>query len=134
VIGIDTNVLVRAFRADEPEQADAAEECLTRECSEAVPGFVNLVVLCEFVWVMTRTYKVSRAEMVETVARMLSTAELAVERPEVAAEALGLFRAGAADFADCVIAATNARAGCAYTRSFDKTAAVALPQFRLVGR
>jgi predicted nucleic-acid-binding protein len=133
VIGIDTNVLVRHFVEDSAQTA-AAAHCLTRECSEAAPGYVNLVVLCEFTWVMDRNYRQGRAKIAEMVARMLSTAELAVERPDVAAEALGLFRAGAADFADCVIAATNARAGCAYTRSFDKTAAVALPQFRLVGR
>ena len=133
MIGIDTNVLVRFFMEDDAAQTRAATACLTRECSEAAPGFINLVVLCEFVWVMTRNYRLGRADIADMVERILRTVELAVERADVAAEALESYRAGAADFADCVIAGMNGRAGCTLTRTFDRAAAASLPQFRMVG-
>jgi predicted nucleic-acid-binding protein len=132
VIGIDTNVLVRFFVEDDARQTRQAADCLERECSEAEPGLVNLVVLCEFVWVLARNYRMNRAAIADTVERILRTVELAVERADVAAEALRRYRAGGADFADCVIAGVNRRTGCASTRTFDRTAA-ALPEFRTIG-
>ncbi len=133
MIGIDTNVLVRFFVVDDAAQTRAAADCLTRECSEAAPGFINLVVLCEFVWVMTRNYRLGRADIADMVERMLRTVELAIEHADIVAQALERYRDGAADFADCVVAGVNGRTGCALTRTFDKTAVASLPQFRMVG-
>ena len=51
-ITADTNVLLRVVVPDDPEQADAARALLQRATVVAIP----IPVLCEFAWVLKRTY------------------------------------------------------------------------------
>ena len=55
MIGVDTNILVRIFAADDGRQAASA----IRLIDDSAPGqvFVNVVVLAEFAWTMRRAYK-----------------------------------------------------------------------------
>ena len=58
-ITADTNVLVRAAVQDDREQAALAAKALQEATLVAVP----LPVLCEFVWVLSRGYKKSIADI-----------------------------------------------------------------------
>jgi predicted nucleic-acid-binding protein len=58
MIGVDTNVLVRYIVGDDPKQSKLAITFLEKTCSKENPGFVNLIVLCELVWVLRGAYKV----------------------------------------------------------------------------
>jgi len=77
-------------------------------------------VLCELVWVLAQGYKISSADIAETIRRLLAGANVVVNRP--AAEAgLALLEAGG-DFADGVIAYEGNWLGAETFVSFDKKA------------
>lgn len=123
MIGIDTNVLVRYIAQDHPAQSRKATALIERECSEAEPGFVGLVVLAELVWVAQSCYSASREEQRQIVRRILETRQLAVQDAEAVWQALRLFEQSKADFADCLVERTAGAAGCVRTVTFDKAAA-----------
>lgn len=56
MIGLDTNVLVRYIVQDDPEQSAPATNLIEGQCMDQVPGFVNSIVLCELVWVLSGRY------------------------------------------------------------------------------
>lgn len=122
MIGIDTNVVVRYVMQDDPVQALAATRVFNRLTPET-PGYVSTVVLAELTWVLTTTYGASRAEMARVIETLLATGALFVEHADCAHRALAIYRATSADFADALIAAINANAGCTETVTFDKGAA-----------
>ena len=95
------------------------------------PGYVSLLVLCEFVWVLSVTYRKTRAEIASYLASILDTGSLRVERTGLAYEALEQFRTSKADFADCCISALASAAGCQQTVTFDR-AASKLPGMQLL--
>jgi predicted nucleic-acid-binding protein len=118
--GIDTNVLVRYFVRDDPDQAKRADEWVDqiRQAGEKV--YINWVVLCELVWVLTSVYKYPRQVIADTVEDVLNTVHFELENRGIALTALHDFRRGGADFADCLIGRVNASVGCAKTVSFDQ--------------
>jgi predicted nucleic-acid-binding protein len=123
VIGLDTNVLIRSLVAGQSEEGERARNLLAGRCSPAAPAFLNHVVLCEAVWVMTRTYRYSREQILEALATILATpAFLVADRPLVE-EAARIFETTGADFADALIGVLNRRAGCTTTYTFDRRAA-----------
>lgn len=123
MIGLDTNVLVRYIVQDEPAQARAATRLIERECTPAEPGYISLLMLAEVVWVLGRAYGHGRADSSRVLAALLSTAELQVESPDLARDALHAYRNGAADFADYLIGLLHWARGCSATLTFDKRAA-----------
>jgi predicted nucleic-acid-binding protein len=123
LIGLDTNVLVRYLVQDDADQADAAGKLIDRHCSKEEPGRISLVVLCELVWVLSRAYRYSAAQIAGTLESLLQTAELEIEDAETAWAALRLYRLENAGYADAVIGLRNRRAGCEVTATFDAAAA-----------
>lgn len=115
-ITADTNVLVRSAVRDNAEQADAADRLLRSAATIAIP----LPCLCEFVWVLSRLYGISRKD-VATAVRALAAAEtVRTNRPAVEL-GLKLFEAGG-DFADGVIAFEGQCLGGETFVSFDRQA------------
>jgi predicted nucleic-acid-binding protein len=120
MIGLDTNVLLRLGDDQEPGQRDRAR-ALVR--SRGASGcFVNTIVLAEFAWTLTRSYKLSRRDAAARIAVILESPEFVVASPEEASRAVERFRDGPADFADYFLAEINASAGCATTATFDRAA------------
>ena len=109
MIGLDTNVLVRLVVGDDPRQTYKARLFVSRYCTPDSPGFIDCVVLAEFVWVLGASYGYARSEIAATVA----------------------LREGRGSFADALIAALGARAGCSATVTFDRRA-LRLPGFELL--
>jgi predicted nucleic-acid-binding protein len=114
-ITADTNVLVRAFLEDHPEQSRVAQAALGR--AEIIT--LTIASLCEFVWVL-RTYKIEPSDIAATIRNLIDGANVVLNRP--AAEAgLALLDAGG-DFADGVIAYEGRWLGADIFVSFDKKA------------
>jgi predicted nucleic-acid-binding protein len=114
-ITADTNVLVRAFLEDHPEQSKVAQAALSK--AEIIA--LTIATLCEFVWVL-RSYKIEPNDIAATIRNLIDGANVVVNRP--AAEAgLGLLDAGG-DFADGVIAYEGRWLGADIFVSFDKKA------------
>jgi predicted nucleic-acid-binding protein len=101
---------------DDPGQSPVAAEMLRR--AEAVA--VTTPALCEFVWVLTRWYKLSTEKIAKAVEVLIETGNVQTDRPAVEA-GLALCRAGG-DFADGVIAFEGLRLGGAEFVSLDRTA------------
>jgi len=125
MIGIDTNVLVRYIAQDDATQSRRATSFIEKECNEAAPGFVGLVVLVEVVWVSESRYGATREDVADIVRRILSVKQLVVQDAETAWKALRLFESSKADFADCLVARSAIAAGCKSAVTFDKQASKA---------
>ena len=121
VITIDTNVLVRAVAEDDVQQAAAAQELL-RGLTEETPGFVNLTVIVELHWVLTRTLRLPTGLVHQILDRLMASTTLEIEDGESVGEALEQARRGA-DFADALIDATSRLYGINETVTFDRDAA-----------
>ncbi|HLD68478.1 MAG TPA: type II toxin-antitoxin system VapC family toxin [Pseudomonas sp.] len=131
MIGLDTNVLVRYVAQDDPQQsakASALMEALTPER----PGFISLVSVVELVWVLQSCYQSTKPEIVEVLETMLRTKELIVDRAEVVWQAVRIFSAAKADFADCLIERCANAAECEYTVTFDLKAVKTVGMRQLV--
>ncbi|HEX6703924.1 MAG TPA: type II toxin-antitoxin system VapC family toxin [Albitalea sp.] len=131
MIGLDTNVLVRYLAQDDKRQSARASQLIESELSEGVPGFVGLIVLVELCWVLKRLYAATQAELRQTIQDLLNARQLVVERRDVVLLALQRWDVAKADFADALISAIAADAGCAETVTFDVSAAK-LPGVRLL--
>ncbi|MEW6597644.1 MAG: type II toxin-antitoxin system VapC family toxin [Pseudomonadota bacterium] len=115
-ITADTNVLLRAVLDDDLAQQQAAIEALERADLVAV----SLQSLCEFAWVLARSYQTARADIASALRAVIAMRNVVVNRP--AAEAgLAMLEAGG-DFADGVIAYEGRWLGGETFVSFDKQA------------
>ena len=86
------------------------------------PGFVSVVAMVETVWVLDRAYGLSSQEISAAVERMLQTDVLIVENEQEVFTAMVALKSGEGSFADALIGALCARAGCARTVTFDHKA------------
>ncbi|HUB96507.1 MAG TPA: type II toxin-antitoxin system VapC family toxin [Stellaceae bacterium] len=122
MIGLDGNVLLRHLIQDDPVQSPRATSFLTTRLTEDEPGFVSVVALAEIVWVLERTYRFSVGEIAGAIERMLAIDTLMIENEQEVFFALTVLKSGLGSFADALIAALGAKAGCAYTVTFDRRA------------
>jgi predicted nucleic-acid-binding protein len=120
MIGLDTNVLLRLGDDDEPHQRDQARAIVRSQGANGC--FVNAIVLAEFAWTLTRSYKLSRGDAAARIAVILESPEFVVASLDEASRAVQRFRVGPADFSDYFLAEINASAGCAMTATFDRDA------------
>ena len=131
MIGLDTNVLVRFFAQDDPQQSRAARSLINGKLTRDHPGYVAAIVLAEFAWVMKRLYDADRGEVAAAIEGLLTSPVITVEHKPLIWKALSDLRASSIDFSDCLIKHVNAAAGCEVTCTFDRTAAK-LAGFRLL--
>ncbi len=122
MIGLDTNVLVRYIMQDDLKQSALAARLIESRSVES-RGFVPLVSVVEFFWVMSSAYELDRGELIAALEGLLRTKELVVERAEIVWKALRIFQTANVDFADCLIERSAAEAGCEKTMTFDRGAA-----------
>lgn len=122
MIGFDTNILVRYLVQDDPQQTRLADR-LIDSLTPVNPGWIGLAALAETVWVLTRTYRLNRRRIVPILESLLVSREIVIEQSEMVREALRLYLAGGADFADCLIAVSAKAAGCCRIVTFDSKAA-----------
>lgn len=124
MIGLDTNVLVRYIMQDDARQSPKATRLVESLTSEQ-PGFVPLVAIVELVWVLSSSYGLNRAQVVEALDLLLRSKEIVVDRADLVLQAQRRFAIGGADFADCLIERIAQAQGCRVTMTFDAGAAKA---------
>jgi predicted nucleic-acid-binding protein len=128
--GLDTNILVRYFAQDDPIQSPLANQVMEKRLNMANPGFISVVAMVETVWVLGRAYGFGRGDIADAIERILQTDTLVVENEQEVFAAMTALRNGDGEFADALIGALGAKAGCARTLTFDRKAA-RLPGFAL---
>ena len=122
MIGLDSNILVRYFIKDDPQQTRLAVN-LIFSLSPSEPGWIGVAIFMELDWVMNNVLKVKKDRVVEIFDTLLASRELVVENMETVREALQLYRFRNTDFSDCLLAASAKAAGCSRTVTFDHRAA-----------
>ncbi len=115
-ISLDTNVLLRLIVGDDAAQQQTAAEAL--EGAELVA--ISVQALCEFVWVLDRSYRVARPDISASIRRILDMRNVVANRPTIEA-GLAVLDAGG-DFADGVIAFDGQWLGGETFVSFDRKA------------
>jgi len=131
MIGLDTNILVRYLTQDDPDQSPRATHLIERKLTVEEPGFVSIVAIAETVWVLDRAYGFSSQEIAAVVERLLQTEVLTLENEREVFTAMIAEQEGRGSFADALIGELGARAGCAYTLTFDQKASK-LAGFQLI--
>jgi predicted nucleic-acid-binding protein len=130
--GLDTNLLIRYLTQDDPVQSPKATEMIEQRLTQERPGFISLVTMAETVWVLESVYELPDGEIADAVERMLQADTLAVQNEQQVFTAMVALRRGWGAFADALIGALGAWAGCESTLTFDKKAG-RLAGFELVG-
>ncbi len=128
--GLDTNVLLRYLLNDGDPQKGVADRFFLDSADRDEKLFVNQIVLCELIWVLSRGLRFDRQRAGDIIGQLLAAAQLEFEDKDLVEEALSLYALSKADFADCLIAARNRDAGCNATVTLDRTAG-ALDHFKL---
>ena len=123
MIGLDTNVLVRYLVEDDDPQKRAADRFVEEALNRGESLFVNQIVLCEVVWVLSRAYGFTRREVAEALEMILCARQFEIEAKDMVVRGLREYRKGKANFADCAVGLKNQAAGCTATVTFDRKAA-----------
>ena len=117
---LDTNLLARYLRDDDPIQSKRAAHFIQRAIRQNQPLYVNHVALCELIWVLTAVYEHHKDEIAEMIETILLTEQFSFEDKPTIESALQDYKDTNADFADCLIGRRNRAAGCASTLTFDR--------------
>jgi predicted nucleic-acid-binding protein len=120
VIALDTNVLVRFLVADDAEQHRRALTFIQRSLAAETTLLIPVIVLVETVWVLRRSYRLSRAEVATTLHRLVSARQLEIDSRDCVNRALRRFEAGKGDFSDYLIAEQAALKGAERVVTFDR--------------
>jgi len=130
MIGLDTNVLVRYLAQDDPVQSAKATALIERRLTEQDPGFISVMAMAETVWVLERAYGLADADIAAAIERTLQVDALVVESEQEVFTAMVALKEGRGSFADALIGALGASAGCSHSLTFDRKA-LRLPGFVL---
>ena len=117
---LDTNILARYLRDDDPVQSRRAAHFIQRAVRLGEPMYLNHVVLCELAWILTSVYEHSKEEIIEMIENILRTGHFELEDKPSIESAIEDYRKSKAGFADCVIGRRSVRLGCATTVTFDR--------------
>ena len=117
--GLDTNILVRYLIQDDLEQWKLANEYIKQVKVSGRTCFINNIVLCELVWVLKSSYKLTRNEITDVLEKILRADAFDFENREAAWWSVQQMKKGKADFSDYLISKLNAQAGCSETVTFD---------------
>lgn len=131
MIGLDTNILLRATLDDDPVQSPLAQELL-QSLNERRRGFVNLPVVMEFFWVLRSRYRLPHERLAGIMRALLEVEHLEFEALETIGKAVAVYEGRVADFPDAVIAMRNRELGADVTFTFDRKAASAIPSMELL--
>lgn len=119
--GIDTNVLARFLTRDDPVQSPRAARLIVSSEQAGDRLHISVITLCELLWVLERTYRFQKAELVFLLDKLLATGHFLLQHRDRVRRALNRFRHGRADFADYLIGEENAASGATPTLTFDRT-------------
>jgi predicted nucleic-acid-binding protein len=90
--------------------------------SEQDPGFISVVAMAETASVLERAYGLADADIARAIERTLQADSLVVESEQEVFTAMIALKEGRGSFADALIGALCAKAGCPRTLTFDRKA------------
>jgi predicted nucleic acid-binding protein len=102
---VDTNVFLRFFTNDLPEQAAAADALFRRAAAGEIELVTNAMVLAEIVWVLESYYHLARADVAERAMAVALMEGLVLPEADLITEALSSYVESNVDFIDAFNAA-----------------------------
>ncbi len=121
MIGLDTNILLRAITRDSPAETAAAIALLS-SLTPKNQGVLNPVVLAELSWTLRTGYGYERDEIIGIVDLMLQSPAYVFTDRQAVNEAMTRCRDEQLHLADALIGELNRQAGAVTTMTFDKQA------------
>jgi predicted nucleic-acid-binding protein len=121
MIAIDTNVLVRFLVKDDEEQSRRAAAVIQDAVANGDHVLISDVVLVETVWVLKRSYKLKKPEIIAVLSKLLAARAIEFLSSEQVAMALKAFEKGKGGFADHFIVEQSRLKGCRSFVTFDKS-------------
>ncbi len=118
--GLDTNVVVRFLTQDDPVQAEKANDLIETAAARGERLHLDVVVLCELVWVLQTAYGFDKPTVIDALDKILGAAQFSVPDRNSLRRALTAYGSGNGDFSDYAIGLRNQRAGCEDTVTFDR--------------
>lgn len=131
MIGLDTNVVVRALVTDDDPAQSTAVRDLLESLTSTRPGWISSVALAESFWVLRRVYRLAGADIARALSVLTQSENILVEQPAIVRSAL-MAAADGADLADALIALAARKAGGRVTMTFDRRAADTLDGMELL--
>ncbi|MBN9077593.1 MAG: hypothetical protein BGN87_11075 [Rhizobiales bacterium 65-79] len=131
MIGVDTNILLRFYVADDSAQHAAAAAFFAAR-SERSPAYISLVVLVEFVWSLRRTYGYGWDGIHALLGALTTARDIRLERQDIVTDALSLAIEANSGLVDNIVALANKADGCTSTMTFDKAAVRHIPSMELL--
>ena len=122
MIAIGTFVLVRLVTDDDPEQAQLvwAQDALESAARTGTVLVIVNVVLCELIWVLTRSYGDTKLQCIGVFGRLLGFPALSFESRKLVRNTTLAWRGSKADSAAATIGLVAAELGAEFVLSFDK--------------
>lgn len=127
MIGVDTNILVRAILGDDPKQSPLARKAIEKARGIAVP----VTVIVEVAWVL-KSVGWNRQQIVDALGTLLLQPTVHMDQAAAVLEALDAYKTGPADFADYLTLHLSKAMGARKLLTFDRKLAKAPGAERLV--
>lgn len=119
-IFVDTNVIVRLYLGDIPQQYERAKKMFSQAAAKRLNLVTNPMVIFEAVFVLKSFYKKTREELNDFIAETLDTPGLFIEQHELLAETISLLRQHKLSFVDAYNVAWARAHKVSQIFSFDK--------------
>ncbi len=116
----DTNIFIRFFADDMPEQTKISKKILKGLLEDKYELYVCNLVFAEIVYVLESYYKLDKKDILEKMFAILKFKNLVVENKSIIIEALEIYNDKNIDFTDAYMACHARKAGCNRLFSFDK--------------
>ena len=117
-IGVNTNILARAYLEDDKEQAEEVKKFLLLNTQEN-SLFISSYAILEFAWVL-KTKNYTRNEIYEAIITLTDLIGIIVGQRNVVLEALEKYIKGRGDFGDYMILAEGEKNKSYKLKTFDK--------------
>ena len=118
MIGIDTNILARAFLDDDARHSQAAKRFIS-STAKLNKLFISSYAILEFAWVL-KVKKFTRREIYEAIITLTDSPGITIGQREVVLAAAEKFVKGHADFGDYMIVAEGEYQGARTLKTFDQ--------------
>ncbi len=116
----DTNIFIRLFADDVPEQTRVSKRILEGLLEDKYELYLCDLVFAEIVYVLESYYKLEKKDILEKMFAILKFKNLLVENKSIIIEALDIYHDKNIDFTDAFMACHARKAGCNKIFSFDK--------------
>jgi len=116
----DTNIFIRFFADDMPEQTKISKKILKGLLEDKYELYVCNLVFAEIVYVLESYYKLDKKDILDKMFAILKFKNLVVENKSIIVEALEIYNEKNIDFTDAYMACHARKAGYNRLFSFDK--------------